>query len=653
MQEWWTPAELAALSLPDLPNTVAGVNLHADRKAWRTAAREYPKNPDGVWRKRAGRGGGYEYRIDVLPVTARTALVMRAKKTAPTRDQRAEAKAALSREERWRWFDSLPDSKKAQARIKLEALQAVDALAVAGTERDFAMMMVAGQMKVTRRTLYNWAAEVHGIERADWLPFLAPQQAGRQAEAECSPEAWECFKGLYLRQEQPTATKCYRDLEKIAKDRGWTIPSRKTLERRLAKLDRATMVYFRQGPEALKRLYPAQQRDRTALHALEAVNADGHKWDVWVKWPDGTIARPVMAAWQDLYSGLTLSWRVDRSETKEVVRLAFGDVVETYGIPDHIVLDNGRAFASKWLTGGTETRYRFKVKEEDPTGLFPSFGCEVHWATPYAGQSKPIERMFRDFCQDIAKDIRLAGAWTGNTVANKPENYGSKAIPLEVFLQVVSEGIAEHNSRIGRRTGACAGKLSFQQAFAASYEVSPIRQATPEQARLFLLASELVTARRPDGAVHLFGNRYWCEALVDAMGRKVVGRFDPDALHAGIHIYRPDGAYLAFAPCVEAVGFFDTQAGRAHARARSDFLRAAKAMAHAERRLSPEDVAAMLPQVTPAEPPEAKVVRPVFGMSGNAALKVDHEHDQEAVLMNFGKGVAMLIASRKGDGAEE
>lgn len=652
MQEWWSPAELAALSLPDLPNTVAGVNLLADRKVWRTAEREYPKNPDGVWRKRAGRGGGYEYRIDVLPVTARTALVMRAK-TTPTRDQRAEAKAALSREERWRWFDGLPDAKKAQARTKLEALQAADALCVAGTERDFAMMMVAGQMKVTRRTLYNWASEVYGIERADWLPFLAPQQAGRQAEAECSPEAWECFKGLYLRQEQPTATKCYRDLEKIAKDRGWTIPSRKTLERRLAKLDRATTVYFRQGPEALKRLYPAQQRDRTALHALEAVNADGHKWDVWVKWPDGTIARPVMAAWQDLYSGLTLSWRVDRSETKEVVRLAFGDVVETYGIPDHIVLDNGRAFASKWLTGGTETRYRFKVKDEDPTGLFPALGCEVHWATPYHGQAKPIERMFRDFCQDIAKDVRLAGAWTGNTVANKPENYGSKAIPLEVFLQVISEGITEHNARIGRRTGACAGKLSFQQAFTASYEVSPIRQATPEQCRLFLLASELVTARKPDGAVHLYGNRYWCEPLVDVMGRKVVARFDPDALHAGVHLYRPDGAYLAFAPCVEAVGFFDTEAGRAHARARSDWLRAAKTMAHAERRLAPEDVAAMLPQVTPAEPPEAKVVRPVFGMSGNAALKVDHEHDQEAVLMNFGKGVAMLIASRKGDGAEE
>ena len=29
------------------------------------------------------------------------------------------------------------------------------------------------------------------------------------------------------------------------------------------------------------------------LHALEHVNIDGHKWDVFVRWPDGTVGRPV------------------------------------------------------------------------------------------------------------------------------------------------------------------------------------------------------------------------------------------------------------------------------------------------------------------------------------------------------------------------
>ncbi|MDG7115665.1 DNA-binding protein, partial [Streptococcus pneumoniae] len=75
----------------------------ADRAGWRKGP-EYPADANGLWRKRAGRGGGYEYRIDVLPLAARSALVMRTGKAAPSRDERAEAKATLSREERWRWF---------------------------------------------------------------------------------------------------------------------------------------------------------------------------------------------------------------------------------------------------------------------------------------------------------------------------------------------------------------------------------------------------------------------------------------------------------------------------------------------------------------------------------------------------------------------
>ncbi|WP_051356905.1 transposase domain-containing protein [Azorhizobium doebereinerae] len=656
MKEWWTPDELAALALPEFPTTREAIARRADRENWRQPSREYPANPLGVWRRREGRGGGYEYRYDLLPLAARTILVLRQQR-AEGRDARAEraaAKATLSREERWAWFEKLPENKKQKARSKLEALLAVDALTMAGTKRDDAMVLIASQIRVTLRTLYNWAGEVAGIERQNWLAFLAPRHAGGQAQAECDPAAWEWIKAAWLTQSKPTAAHCYRQLQGVAKAQGWTIPSCKTLERRLATIDQTTRTFFREGPEALKRLYPAQQRDRTALHALEAVNADGHKWDVFVRWPDGEIGRPCMVGFQDLFSGMILSWRVDRSENKEAVRLAFGDIVETYGIPDHCLFDNGRNFASKWLTGGTETRYRFKVRDEDPVGLLPELGCQVHWATPYHGQAKPIERAWRDFAQNIARDPRFVGAWTGNTVAAKPENYASKAIPLESFLAVVSEGIAEHNTRAGRRTDACAGRLSFAEAFAVSYQQSPIRQATPEQQRRWLLASELTTARRPDGSVHLYGNRYWCEALLEHLGRKVVARFDPDALHESVHLYRPDGAYIAAAQCVERTGFFDSAAARVHARARNDFLKAAKAMAKAERKLSLDDLAALMPTVEAPEAPETKVVRPVFGTAGNAALRADPdmEHDQDSVLADFGRAMRQLRVVRDNDGAD-
>lgn len=46
------------------------------------------------------------------------------------------------------------------------------------------------------------------------------------------------------------------------------------------------------------------------------------------------------------------------------VMLAAGELIETWGIPQHILLDNGREFAAKAITGGSATRFRLKVRED-------------------------------------------------------------------------------------------------------------------------------------------------------------------------------------------------------------------------------------------------------------------------------------------------
>lgn len=651
MKEFFSPSELAELKLPDLPKRREHIARKADDDGWRDPAREWSEaNPDGIWRRK---GNGYEYRYDVLPTRAKRKLLL-AQRREVVKDARAEKKAGLQRDALWDWFERLPAARQEKARERLAALEAVADLVAAGRQREVAMMHVAAEMKVSLRTLYNWADLVAGVARVDWLPHLQPRHAGRQAEAECSSDAWEWYKANYLRQSEPSHALCYRQLKRVAAEQGWEIPSAKTLERRIAALDSTTRVFLRKGPEALKRLYPAQERDRSALHALEAVNADGHKWDVFVRFPDGEITRPCMVAFQDVYSGMMLSWRVDKSENKAAVRLAFGDLVETYGIPDHVIFDNGRNFASKWITGGSPTRYRFKVKDDEPAGVVTEMGCILHWATPYHGQAKPIERAWKDFGNNIARDVRFDGAWTGNTIAAKPENYGNRAIPLDLFLQVVSEGVVEHNTRLGRRSKTCTGN-SFADTFAASYQDSMIRQASPAQQRKWLLPAEAVTARKPDGAVHLAGNRYWAEFLINHIGSKLVLRVDPQALQQPAHIYRLDGAYLGAAACVDASGFFDVDAARAHATARNDFLRAAKAMARAERKMTLEQVAALLPQIEMPEPPETKVVRPLF-TTGNAAVALTPANSAEPeddFWTGFNRSASRLRVVRNEDGASD
>ena len=161
------------------------------------------------------------------------------------------------------------------------------------------------------------------------------------------------------------------------------------------------------------------------------------------------------------------------------------------------MLDNGRAFASKKITGQSRTRFRFKIREEDPEGLLTALGCNLHWTQPYSGQSKPIERAWKDITEEISRHPFCSGAYTGNKPDAKPENYGNRAIPLADMQRHVAEQIAIHNARTGRKAAACAGR-SFDETFAASLAdpANIVTRATAAQRALWLLASEVIRAQR-------------------------------------------------------------------------------------------------------------------------------------------------------------
>ena len=515
--------------------------------------------------------------------------------------------------ELWARFERKPAKQKNEARKSLAAIHAALAMIGNGVARRRAFVEAAAAHGISSASLYRWYRDVRAYDRADWLALLVSGHAGRTVTAECSPEAWEYFKADYLRNEAPAAERVHERLARAAAEHGWTFPSVATFVRRIKReIPRPVLVLARQGVDALKRTYPAQERDRSMFRALEAVNADGHKFDVFVKWPDGEIVRPMMVAWQDLYSGKLPAYRVDKTENSDAVRLSFGDLVEHHGIPEHAYLDNGRAWASKWMTGGMANRYRFKVKDEEPLGLLTALigKDNVHWTTPYHGQAKPIERAFRDLCESVAKHPAFAGAYTGNKPDAKPENYGSRAVPIDLFLTVLAQEIAAHNARKGRRSAVCQGR-SFDETFNESYARGPVKKATAEQRRLWLLAAE-VSSAKTNGEITLATdrrNRYWSAELADHAGRDLTVRFDPQAMHDKVYVYTHDGRFICEAKCIEAAGFNDTEAAREHSRARNQFKRAARDMLTAERKMDAVEAAKLLPGVAPGELPQARVVR--------------------------------------------
>lgn len=609
-QIWWTADEIAAETLPDMPGTKRRVNAMAERLGWRGDTERA--------RRRAGRGGGWEYHWSLFPLAAQKRLLATAQTDRPAVEQK-------SREDAWRGYEALPGHLKVQAEHRLKVVQMVEAIERGGSTRHLAVEEAARHFEKSARTVWNWLDLIEGVGVADRLAYLVPRPRGPRkntGQRDASPEWWAFLKGDYLRLEQPSFAACWRRAERVAKKEGWSILPEGTARRRLqAEMSKPSLILARKGVDALKQHYPAQVRDKTQLHALEVVNADYHKFDVFVRFPaptgsnsgEGEIIRPQMVAFQDIYSGRILAWRLDRNPNKTSVGLCLGDLVEQWGIPEHMVLDNGREFANKFLTGQAATRHRFKVKDDDIPGLLISLGCDVHWATPYSGQSKPIERAFRDMCDNIAKDPRFAGAYTGNRPDAKPENYGSRAIELDRFLEVLAEGIEEHNARTGRRTDTASGR-SFIETFDASYASAPIRKATAEQRRLWLMGAEGIQADRRTGLVKFMGNEYWADWMHSVAGDKIVARFDPADLWAGLHVYALTGEYLGEAPCRAKAGFFDVDEGREHARARRAWMRAEKDRLDAIERMRVTDIGAALDEAAPPIPPkpEATVVRPLF-----------------------------------------
>lgn len=639
MKEWFTLAELAAAHLPDMPQTRQGIELMATQRGWKATPQ---------CRQRTGRGGGYEYHVTLLPDTARARLSIASQ---PITEE--ELKQSLARKNlAWARFNRLPKAQKAICETRFKVLQRVEELAgLKGLSRTAAVAVATADAKVQKSAYYEWRKACDGYDPEDWLAALAPSSPSADGIAaqftDCHAEAWTFLVSDYLRPEKPAFSACFRRMEKVAKKEGWTpIPSERSLRRRLeAEVPKAVQVVAREGKAKAKTLYPAQRRTRSHLHAMQMVNMDGHKIDVFVRvpWSDLPV-RMFLLGIQDLYSGKLVAWRITEAETWEAVRLVIGDMVETFGIPDDIYLDNGRAFASKWISGQTRTRFRFKIREEDPRGLLTTLGVNIHWTTPYSGQSKPIERAWRDLAENIAKHPAVAGAYTGNKPDAKPENYMTRAIPIDDFRAHVSTRIAEHNAQTGRRSATCQGR-SFDETFAASIaEPSTIvRWASKDQRALWLLASEVVKTRKGSGQIHFQGNRYWSQALNQHAGKKVTLRFDPDNLHQPIQVYDLNNRLICEAACLDDTGFNDQEAARLHSRLSRNYQKAIAVQKAAHASLSAQQLADIISR---GEPPPAKTqpVRPAVTRlaTGNLAVKPVETISEDELSDSFSMALARV-----------
>ena len=645
LKSHYSAQELVDLSLLSLPRTKKAILTMAKRESWQFQARQ-------------GKGGGYEYAFSSLPQATQAELLL--KQSAVEIDNVSETPRARKElnylpEVIWKPYEKATDKQREHAKAKLAPLHKLDDLVRNGLELMTALDAVAEECDIAKGSLKRWYYQVRSFERPDWLPLLIAKHNNKKSgkEATFTEEAWEAFKADYFRNEQPQFGSCYERLKRAARENGWNIPSASSIKRKIEReVPKLVQVQLREGDHAVMQYYPSMRRTVAEIEALEWINGDGYQHNVFVRWHNGEIVRPKTWIWQDIRTRKILAYRVDLSENSDTIRLSLMDLIWKYGIPKKCTIDNTRAAANKWMTGGVKNRYRFKVKEDDVTGIIPMLGIELLWTSVQFGkghgQAKPIERAFSHggLGELVDKPPSLAGFYAGENVYNKPDNYngGKDGVDYDTFILAIEDGIRTFNEREGRQTEICQGIYSFSQVFERDYAKAQICKASAEQMRFLMLMSEAVTLRKDGtfeleagGKVNNRKNRYLASELIATAHRKVVVKFDPQDLHNKVWVYGLDGVFLAEAKCTDAVAFGDKAKGREHDKARKQMVKAVKAQAKATLTMNAQEAARYQPQFEEEAPLEPKIIE-LFRQEGNAVRKHEAVLDDDEDTNDFEQG---------------
>ena len=472
----------------------------------------------------------------------------------------------------WIKFKQLPEGNQQRAKERLDILGAYHDLCATGLPEADARAAIIRTHPISSTKLWRLINALKGHDRAHWLPLLATNHQGRQKKSEMTEEAWDFFLARWLTTSKPPMFTVYEETLEEGSKRGWIIPSYKTVARKVELIPETIKVSGRNGIDALRRMYPAQQRDYTTLRIHELWNSDGRRADVFCRWPDGSIGRPFVVVWQEVRTRMILGVRGFKNANMNVVKLALRNAIERCGaLPESGLLDNGMEYAGKSVTGGQKTRNRFKVNEDDPLGVLTLLGVPVHWATPGSGQSKPVESFWRWLADNVDKRAEFVGAYCGNTPLARPEDCDpKKAVPIEVFSAELANAIDTYNQR--PHSGNGMNRQSPLQLYQDLIASAQPRIPTKTQLLLCLMESQPYKPDKEDGSITINGVRYWHPEMSDLPRYKTFHvYYDPEDPTCLALVMDRNRVVCEAAPR-GLTPFLDQDAAKTHGRNRNQFV---------------------------------------------------------------------------------
>jgi len=269
----------------------------------------------------------------------------------------------------------------------------IEPLAGAGVAGLAAVDAAAVELGVSRRQVYlmlrRWR-DGEGVA-SDLIPGRSSGGRGRgHLPDEVEAVIRELLRTRYLTRQKRSLAAVHRELARICRSRGWRVPSRGTLARRVAMLDPVKQASTRQGPDAARTLRAAGGTPPPVTGLLEQVQMDHTEVDLVVVderrrltigWPYITVGIDVcsrcivglvvtLEAPSALSVGLSLT-HMATDKRAWLERLGVAVEWPMSGKPVELYLDNAAEFKSEALRRGCD-QHGVKLRWR-PTGQ-PHYG---------------------------------------------------------------------------------------------------------------------------------------------------------------------------------------------------------------------------------------------------------------------------------------
>lgn len=341
----------------------------------------------------------------------------------------------------------------------------------------------------------------------------------------------------------------YEKLQAIARINGWgRVPSYQTVVRYIQylmedqRMKNAHYLAANGQRDYRNRVVVKAARDTRSLKVMEVVMGDEHTFDCWVsyKLPNGklTAIRPKLVAWIDVRSRRIMGDVICKDGNGDILKESLLKLiyVDAQGVPKYLLIDNGKDYTKKELTG-VDRKQRSRTDFEDEVkGFYQSIGIVGYErAQPYEAWDKgQIERSFRTVCNQFTKWF---ASYTGTLTGSRTDDKVSKDInrmlergellTMEEFYGRWHTWLTETYAHKQHRGLVKAGE-TYTTPYDCFLHEDRYQKAAPpkEYATMLMLKSEKVHVY-PTG-INRFGYNYMSEDLTLYINENVDIKYDPN-----------------------------------------------------------------------------------------------------------------------------